>query len=909
MYILPLTMKIAFFALFFLFGLSAYELSFPEPKTEEEALFIRRVADYWEEKEFDLVSSQIEDFLLKNPETSLCNALFLLQGDLALQEQKYQEASSFYEKVDFSKLHAEAVLNKIEALRKLGRYEEVCKECEEVLASKVLDGYTKEQLDSFEADAMYNLTFSLPKESKEFLICVKKAKDKIEKLEDSSLKDSFQKPLAYLYETLGEQEKAEELYLKLAEKIPEEKELYLLKVAEMQLSTDKEKALKTLTRISHLGKEKAGEAFYNRLLLLFDMQRYHELALAKDQEGFSFSPEQNSRLCFLLGKSYYKTGDYARCKEELSLFLQQKSSNQDLKEAYLILLDAAKETTDLLLYEKAAKEFETIFPEEPSLAKVLWVKALLYKDQEKKGLAKQNFLYLLEKFPSFEKKEALLFEYADVEFQNQNWEEARRLFSLCLSLPVEEERGKAAISLLIQASLQNVENNPDKQVSRSFFIEDLQQALSLENLLVEEQEQQFYFLLAKAFFEKEDFPSSKESCFVLLEKEPPRELAARAHLLLAYNHEKEGDSLSFCEQAERALELFPSLEEKGKVHLGLFNSYLENQKMEEAAFHLFSSHLLQEPLQIENRLWLGNFYYQKTLGDKGKIPAKNKDAAEKAICVYKELISDFPDYLLPNENTLELEILRLSELYHFLGNPEEKKAELKNLLFAYQENPKIPWSFKVDLFFELAKTYQEEGKKEEALLFYEKVLAKASLLQKLGAEAAYQTALILCEALPEEDSSYSPEFMRASQLLKDLSLHKNFSQEPLHLQASLRYIDLQLRRKPEQERPFLQILLLEKALDNFTLEEDLLSKDYHNQRKNHPEKEALFKAYISLIEAEALFAEASFLLKKGEPKEILELQKEAFSFLEGIHNYTPFLEERVEKNFKNWNDLVSSLPK
>ncbi len=907
-------MRVCLFVFFFFSSLFAYELSFPEPKTEEEALLIRRLSAYWEEKETNLITFEVAQFLEKYPDTSLSDTLYLLQGNLSFQKEEYEKALSSYEKANFSHLNPEALLNKMEVLRKLNQYKTIYEESQKALQERVLDGYTQEQLEFFLADSLYNLTIISPKESKEFFSYAEKSIQAINHLEESPLKESFEKPLAYLYESLGKKEDAEKLYLKLAEKIPEEKEAYLFKVAEMQLSTDKEKALKTLTRISHLGREKAEEAFYNRLLLLFDMGLYSELVLAKEQADFSFPEDKQNHLSLLLGKSYYRIQDFKRCKEELLPLTEKLSSSVELKDTYLSLLDACKETQDLFLYEKLSKKFESAFPEDSSLPNVIWVRSLLYKENHKPELAKQDFLFLLESFPLFEKKEPLFFEYATAEFEAENWEKARSLFSEYLSFFTEEERGKVAASYCIEASLKNVKNNPEKEEAVHFLIEDLQTVLSIDNLLPEETEHSYHFLLTKTLFEKGDPTSFKETAFTFLEKNPSKDLAAKTHLLLAYSYQ-EGDLSLFCEHAEKALDLSPNLEDAGKVHLSLFNAYLESENMEEAASHLFSCYMLKEPMQLENKLWLAYFYYKKTVSLPEEAPLYNllqnpiqdKEAAKKSLSLYEDLLQTHPSLILEN-GTLELETIRLSKLYQFLEKTSEQKAVLEELYLSYEKEKTAPWVFKTELFFELGSFYEKESSDEKAFFFYEKAYENSSLSQKLGAQSAYQMASLLIKTIPQENPSESYPFKRASQLLKDLSLHKSFSQEPIHLEASFRYIDLQLKKKEEGEKPFLKLFLLEKVKDNFTLEEDLLSKDYHEERRQTPEKEALFKAYLTLVDAEMLFSEASLLLKENNNKEALELHKEALSLLKKTYPYTPFLEERLEKNFKDWESLILTKP-
>ena len=66
-------------ALAFIFSLCA----------SEEGLKVRRIADFWEEGEYQIAKDQMEEFLAEFPESSYAGTLCTALGDLFLREKNY----------------------------------------------------------------------------------------------------------------------------------------------------------------------------------------------------------------------------------------------------------------------------------------------------------------------------------------------------------------------------------------------------------------------------------------------------------------------------------------------------------------------------------------------------------------------------------------------------------------------------------------------------------------------------------------------------------------------------------------------------------------------------------------------------------------------------------------------------
>src|SRR5689334_535147 len=72
---------------------------FAQIETEEEALSLRRIADFWQEGEYLLAKNQIEEYLHKYPDSSYYDTLCAALGDLCLREKNYTTALDYYSRI------------------------------------------------------------------------------------------------------------------------------------------------------------------------------------------------------------------------------------------------------------------------------------------------------------------------------------------------------------------------------------------------------------------------------------------------------------------------------------------------------------------------------------------------------------------------------------------------------------------------------------------------------------------------------------------------------------------------------------------------------------------------------------------------------------------------------------------
>lgn len=70
-----------------------------ETKSEDESLFLNRIADFWEEGEYQIAKNQIHEFLALYPNSPFADSLSSALGDLFLREKNYPSALEYYAKV------------------------------------------------------------------------------------------------------------------------------------------------------------------------------------------------------------------------------------------------------------------------------------------------------------------------------------------------------------------------------------------------------------------------------------------------------------------------------------------------------------------------------------------------------------------------------------------------------------------------------------------------------------------------------------------------------------------------------------------------------------------------------------------------------------------------------------------
>jgi tetratricopeptide (TPR) repeat protein len=810
--------------------------------SEDEALALRRIADFWEEGEYQIAKNQMESFLEQFPDSSYKNTLSSALGDLFLREKSYQTALNYYAQIQDPALSEKIFLHRMQCLYHLEWHATLADECEAYLQREERDPAHRLEATYLLAIALYSQALTPQKNSQALIALAERAKPYFEQLSHSELSEEVAGAFAHLQCILKDYEGASKIYLDLAEK-SEMPEQYLFQAALIQSKYDQNLALQTFGRLAKLGDltenttvereegELSREAAYNMLVLYFEQKRYEEIIAGKEKLIDAVPLEKRGLCSLFLGQSYLHVKKFAEAAAELNNFLNADIPEERIRPALLFLVEAAYQSENIDLLDTAIGRLRETDPEMP---KALFCRAIVLKKQGKIEAAKEQIKSLLSTFTSFVDRPHAWLELANLEAGSKQWAASREAAIAFLEEFNNHEFARASWTLLLAASSELGEK---KQ-----FIADLYQLLQKEQFLSPSERNDWVFRLGKAYFEEGDFEQTMEVLTPLLEHH------GNAQLLFAFSlRDGRNDEPQFCTWAEKALASKATLLSLDQHHIALFNAYLKQNKLEAAAQHLYAALLENGELQPSNLLWLANYFYAAY--------EKDPSLANPTF----EIFSRLPSFSLEEEEPFRL---KLAKLHRDLGRVAEAQDLLETLDAAYRASPSTGWACEKETRVCLAQLYLVSGAREKAEKLFDEVASSNHYRDRFSALAALESVRLKCPF--PDDTTRENGITR----LKNLILQKKLEQEPIHLEAALDYIDLL-----SQNNPAKKLALLQKIKTDFESTEDLLSKDYHAAQTKFPQQSKIYRAYMRYLEAEILYREKSLHTKAKEI--LLQIKSEA----------------------------------
>ncbi len=175
-----------------------------QPQSDEEAFLVRRIAEFWKDKDYNIVQSQILTFLDKYPDSQLNDHLKGILGDLYLQKDQYERALTAYEEISDRDVIQKVLINKMQCYYELNQFDAISKTGEMYLAHPITA--TEERSKEFHflmAESFFrrSLTADDP-EVKQSLAA--RAKPLYESLEDTPYADISHFARAEIYRVLGD---------------------------------------------------------------------------------------------------------------------------------------------------------------------------------------------------------------------------------------------------------------------------------------------------------------------------------------------------------------------------------------------------------------------------------------------------------------------------------------------------------------------------------------------------------------------------------------------------------------------------------------------------------------------------------------------------------------------------------
>lgn len=860
-------------SLLFLFATLCGYANFWETQSEEEALFLRRISDFWQEGEYQIVKRQIEEFLQLFPQSAFAQTLNATLGDLYLREKNAKNALICYSRIEDPLIAEQVFLNRMQCLFELQWFATLSDECEQFLKKESLEQEKKEQALYLLATSLYQQCLST--DSKELL---DRAAFYFKMALDTEFGVELTPAFAHLCCLRNDFSTASQLYLQLAEKADQPKrEEMLFQAALLQAKIDPERAIDTFRTIEQLNLSHAEEAIYRRLILMVDAGLDKEVLSEKANLLPRLSSEHQPLARLLFGRSHLRLKEYAFALNELMKGLDAPSLlPEQLRSSLSDLLNASFHAEHEEAFSSALHRLQEAFPNDPLLPQSQLAYVHLLKKNQRFAEARKILESLL---ASEMDQEQILFELVQLEQQQQHWSLCRTLCRDFLQRFPHSNQLSSIWRFLASSSshLALLEEQERQQ-----FINDVEELLRKE-FFSEQEKNSWRFLLAKRWYDWGYFDLAIQQLDQFLLEDPS--FHANAHLLLGLCfRDGKHDLQRFCQEASLALSLDSELLERSAVSIALFNAYFELKEFDRAAEYLFLASQTRS-LQQEHLLWLATHYSQEDHKPIERIRSI-------ATLLEQHLSQNIPSVQAFDESHLVLEpvLVKTAELAGLLGQETRQQEILESLFKQRKEHPDWAWMQEDQVDLLLGECYAKMHREEEALALFDAVHAKHPTVRSFAAaSAALQSARLQISKWTMQQGPVPHQILAK---LKDLVLQKTITNEPIHLEAGFEYVDLLSAKASLNKR----LDVLRKTKADFEQKEDLLSQDYHRGRESLPKKDRLYQAYLRLFDAEILLVQS--LIKKNDP-----LKKEALELLQELlkEAWTPFMIQRIERLLKEYS--------
>jgi tetratricopeptide (TPR) repeat protein len=888
----------------------AFSLFFPyafgEPSSEQ-ALFVRRILEFWRDREQAIVKSQIQQFIALYPESDYTDSLLIIFGDILWNEESFEEALSAYHSIKKLHLKEKVFNNRLDCLYHLKKYDDLIGEITARTESKryPLEEGQQALWKFYLADALLQKAKSHPNPegaAQQY----QQAQSSFKELLGSEHRSNAKFALVEIAMHQGNLNQAVDYYLELAEELPDRKDEMLLRAAKLLSKYSPEKALPLFSQVQLTYSPAASDAAVSKLALLFELGKYEQVIREREEFEKALKSSQKPILDFYLGHSYYACNQY---QEAIASFLpllkpENRLPNHDPsmdKSILLTMASSAHNTNNLLLMNTLKSRFEANHTADPLFAKMLHLQAMTLTNNQQFEKALVSLERILQEFPDFETRDSVVFDQGLALYKLGRWGESRAAFLSLIQKNPESPLSISAIQYLPCATIQMLEkahaSGEACEHLQQQLVFDLEQALETSGAVNESQRPHYLLKLGKIFYDMQKYTDSIRVLDTYVNDYPKDENLFQGHLVLAMCHQEGEHALDkFLQHAEEALMAKPDFADRCRLRLNVFSAYLQlakaaqdkdlqQQYTEKGAEHLYEVlKLKQEQIKQENRFWLANHYYMKIKHHRQDYviePIENlvnqecfqedlehgrrtKTSYESALGIVSEN-EPLPTPITKESLYLEHEWFKLSNVYGWLNETEKQMAILDSLIQHQVENPSWEWTLRGRTVFAKANALNLQGKIPLALENYQSLAttSKSTDFYILNS-SKLQWARLSYQTLPSEKHSVDdPEMMAILKTLKDLQIHKTAALEPIHLEAAIDYVLFRSLLEPEDKREEHMVFLFNRIKEDFTNGEDLWSKDYHANKERNPAKNFIYQTYMMLIEAHIARVESSIAKKNG----------------------------------------------
>ncbi|MCH9608665.1 MAG: Lipopolysaccharide assembly protein B [Chlamydiales bacterium] len=781
-----------------------------DSSSDEELLFARRIVECWRDQEIDLTKSQIGSFLESYPTSHFVDHFNAILGDISLKEGAFINAIASYENIKSGDLLRQVRTKRWYALYQLKAYGQLYQEI-----SPLISFIEEEEARFYFAEAAFREALTLTDDQKNALfeecLPIYRTLEEHPQFGEHALL-----AMGEIYRQLDQFDQSAAIYLRLAEEKKSHQTLF--HAATMLTRCNEEKAIELFSQIAKGGGKKSSEAAYQWLQLLAKHAQWE--TILRERRSFLSSLAQHHLpvYYFYLGVLYHKQNEWDLAIESLTKSLKGGLKPPHDRNALLNLMVAAKEAPSLkaadfgylLLKDRYPNDFE-----EASL-----FRAIAYRKRGEDRIATSLFSELIAIAEKSNVLEESYLEKTHLLMKNKEWESANDLVLHYLShFPAATHRNEMIrLSIDLALTALSFDENYERLAT------NLERALGTKGLLNEEESFKERLLLAKCYLKLENPTLASPLLKELIEQTSD---SAELHYLMVVTLLKnEGEPNLIVAHGEKALALEPNFSEADRLHLYLFNAYLDLSKKdcdksltEAAATHLYQVvHTI--PISLENQLWLIHTY------------AKESTYSNRAVQLLENILSERESF-----SRFPEEALLLAKLYDEEGRYEQALHLLQTLKKESLSTPHI------DLMLGSILGHTKQFEQAQHLL--------------LPLEKATDPTISLKATLENARINLLKEAGCANSLhkLKELWIQKSIAHEPIHLEAALDYADAS---PPEK-----LLEILHEIKEHFVSQTDICSKDYHEARLKSPEKDHLYQSYMRYLNARIALAETEVEKRNG----------------------------------------------
>ena len=261
-----------------------------ETNDPKEAFAVRRIIEFWKDQDYEIVKIQINDFLLKQPESVLCHPLRGILGDIYLHEGAFDQALSIYEQITDREVEKKIFINKLQCLYSLKRYPDLSNLAYSFLRQNEIPQHQTADFYFLLAESLLHQSMGAIDEetTKQFATEAQKYYSVLDKTRH---KDSAAFAVAETYRLLQQYPEAVAHYQNLMQTYPRRTDELSFQIANIQSNYDPENAILGFKSIIEKKNDFTPRAEFNLLSLYFRLEQYGDLL---DESRDAAIPEEQS---------------------------------------------------------------------------------------------------------------------------------------------------------------------------------------------------------------------------------------------------------------------------------------------------------------------------------------------------------------------------------------------------------------------------------------------------------------------------------------------------------------------------------------------------------------------------------------------------------------------------------------